>query len=141
MSSEFLSELTTTGLSSFFTACRQALKGGGVTVHAFLSPDPRNDGQRLTIEADSDPQWTSHPPAEWFSPPPAVVQTSLENAGFEEVSIEVRRSRFGFAGPAAQGQLGRWGVREAFYRNREGALRAHGLELPDWLVLRGICRR
>ena len=141
VSSEFLSELTTTGLSSFFTACRQALKEGGVTVHTFLSPDPQNDGQRLTIEADSDPRWTSHPPPQWFSPPRAVAQTALENADFGEVSVEIRRSRFRFTGPAARAQLRGWGVQDDFYRSREGALRAHGLELPDWIILGGTCRR
>ena len=135
MSSEFLSELTTRTLLSFFESARRALKEAGVTVHAFLSPVPRNAGQKLTIEADSDPRWTEHPPAEWFSPPPDLTRESLVRVGFRGARIDVIRSRFRFVGPAAKVQLKSWGVRATFYRRHETALRSHGLELPDWVIV------
>ena len=141
VSGEFLSELTSSSLASFFESCHRSLRGGGVSVHAYLSPAPRNEGQRLTIEADSDPRWTNHPPAEWFSPSLETARRSITKTGFADVRVEVKRSRLRFTGLAAAAQLEGWGVRAGFYRNYEGALRKHGLELPDWVVLRGIRRQ
>ena len=141
VSSEFLSELTTRGLTLFFESCHRALRDGGVSVHAFLSPLPGNDGQRLTIEADSNPRWTTHPPPEWFSPPPEMARKSLIAAGFTGVHVGVKQGRLRLTDSAARAQLERWGVRATFYRNHERSLRTHGLELPDWVVLSGICRR
>lgn len=141
VSSEFLTELTVPGLARFVKSCRRAMRYGGVSVHAYLSPEHRNEGQRLTIEADSDPRWAKHPPAEWFSPPPETARESLIEAGFHDVRLEVKRSRLRFTGLAARAQLESWGVRKAFYRSHEIVLRAHGLELPDWVVLSGTRRR
>ena len=135
VASELLSELPTRTLLSFFESCRRALKEAGVTVHAFLSPVPRNAGQKLTTEADCDPRWTEHPPLEWFSPPPDLVRESLAQVGFQDVRIDVIRSRLGFVGPAVKVQLKSWGVRDTFYRKHEAALRSSGMELPDWVIV------
>ncbi len=141
VSSEFLCELSTPSLLPFLKSCRRVLKAGGLTVHSFLSPVPRNEGQALTIEADSDPRWTTHPPTKWFSPPPEVARKFLIEAGFVGAGVEVKRSRLRFLGVAAQAQLKDWRVRETFYRDQETVLRARGLELPDWIVVSGTRRR
>lgn len=137
ISSEFLPEVTARELSAFFHACFRAIEAGGTTAHVFLSPVARNVAQRLTIEADSDPRWTPHLPREWFSPSPSVALSSLAKAGFGHAEIQLIPSRLRFAGRAARRQLRRWGVREAFDRSRRRELAAHGLELPDWLILSG----
>jgi len=46
ISSEFLPELSTYELEAFFSECHRVLKPGGVTIHSFLSPRPRNSRQR-----------------------------------------------------------------------------------------------
>ncbi len=84
VSSEFLPEITSKGMGSFFAQCFRILKTGGVTIHSFLSPQPRNDRQRRLIEADSDPRWTKTPPPEWFSPRRRLVLDHLKVAGFRK---------------------------------------------------------
>src|SRR5713101_2839223 len=61
ISSEFLPEITSKGMTGFFSQCHRILKPGGVTIHSFLSRQPRNDRQSRLIEADSDPRWTKTP--------------------------------------------------------------------------------
>ena len=137
VSSELLPELDETSLARFFAGCFRVLREGGVTAHAFLSPIPRTEGQKLTIEADSDPRWTAHPPTEWFSPSPESVRGALVAAGFRAVHVETLRGRLRFTERAAQEQLREWAVRASYYSTHEGALRVHGLELPDWTILSG----
>ena len=66
ISSEFLPEITMGGMRRFIQECYRVLKSGGVTVHCFWSPTPRNSRQRLVITADTDPTWTRTPPEEWL---------------------------------------------------------------------------
>lgn len=137
LSSEFLPELTAREMSAFFDTCFRVVGAGGTTAHVFLSPVARNAGQLLTIEADRDPRWTSNPPKEWFSPPPEETRLALVKAGFAQAEVQVIPSRLRFAGDAARRQLRKWGVREAFVKSHRRELAAHGLELPDWVVLTG----
>jgi cyclopropane fatty-acyl-phospholipid synthase-like methyltransferase len=137
VSSEFLPELRSKEMASFFRGCYRALRPEGVTVHCFLSPTPRNRSQQLTIEADSDPRWTQNPPREWFSPPPRDSVLGLAKAGFSEAHVETVPGQLRFVGPAARRQLRLWGVRETFAQRYGDELAGEGLELPDWVLLSG----
>ena len=137
ISSEFLPELTRGEMSAFFRSSFHVLLPGGVTVHAFLSPDARNRRQELTIEADSNPLWTRHPPGQWFSPPVKLARDSLGAAGFCDVGARTLRSHFRFVRSAASQQLRKWSVRPSFDRQHREDL-VDGLELPDWILLTGI---
>lgn len=81
ISSEFLPEINSYGLKMFLPERYRVLGQGGVTIHSFLSPIPRNSRQRLLIEADSNPVWTKTPPSEWFSPKPAMVIAQMKHTG------------------------------------------------------------
>ncbi len=135
ISCEFLSELTSAEMTGFFEACARVLAVGGVTAHLFLAPAPRNASQRLTIEADTDPRWTRHPPRQWFSPTPEMVAASLTQCGFRRVRLQVLPGRIRMVGQAAKAQLRAWGVRETFIREHRRLLDGNGLELPDWMIL------
>ena len=134
VSSELLPEITSADLATVFRGCLRRLHRGGVSAHVFLSPIARTEGQRLTIAADSDPRWSRHPPAEWFSPPPGLARTRLVDAGFSAVRLRRLPSRLRFTGAAARRQLRRWGVRPTFGRLLG---RSANLELPDWVILSG----
>lgn len=137
VSSEFLPELTSAEMSAFFRSSSRTIIRGGVTAHVFLSPTPRNRRQWLTIEADSSPLWSSHPPKEWFAPIPEMARNRLVKTGFSEVRIRSLLSGTRFIGPAASRQLRLWGVRETFDRRYREEL-ADGVELPDWILLSGV---
>jgi len=138
VSSEFLPELPVGALLGVFRACFRLLELGGSTVHIFLSPIPRNEQQRLVIEADSDPRWTRRPPKGWFSPPPSLACSLLRSAGFVRVRARRVPSRLRFSPAAALQQLTRWRVRPGFVREYGIAQGRNLLELPDWVVLSGV---
>jgi cyclopropane fatty-acyl-phospholipid synthase-like methyltransferase len=137
VSSELLPELDSKQMQGFFRNSFRVLRRGGTTTHLFLSPEARNPRQHLVIEADSDPRWSRHPPATWFSPNPRSAQRALSTAGFRTVQSATRRGGLIFTGPAARAQLKRWGVRPAFARAYGRTLREGGLELPDWVIVSG----
>jgi len=137
ISSEFLPELSSYEVESFFSDCYRVLKPGGVTIHSFLSPKPRNPRQKLVIDADSDTRWTRFPPKEWFSPPPRLAATQLRKAGFREPQTIVLKSGLTVRAAAARALLLRWGVREGFWDFHKKKLMAGGLEIPDWIVITG----
>jgi SAM-dependent methyltransferase len=137
LSSEFLPEVAPPEVGSFFRACRRVLRPGGVTVHAFLSPDPANARQRLVVEADSDPRWARSPPPAWFSPPPSWALRELRSAGFRRTRLLRFPGGLRMRGEAARSQLRRWGVTSSFARTFADQLRRPGLELPDWIVIYG----
>jgi len=134
ISCEFLPEITTRGLGRFVRECFRVLKPGGVTVHCFLSPTPRNFRQRLVITADTDPSWTRTPPEEWFSPKPNLVMSELRKAGFNHARKAVFMSRLVLRGKAAKSELKRWNVRSSFYERCRNSLDKDGLEIPDWII-------
>ena len=136
VSSEFLPELTSKELASFFAGSFRATRDGGLAVHIFLSPRARNPAQRLVIRADSDPRWNRHPSREWFSPPPTLVESALGEVGFRQVRFRNVRSRLRFVGTAASAQLRSWRVRAAFGRRHLSRPEA-GIELPDWIIAQG----
>jgi SAM-dependent methyltransferase len=138
LSNEFLPELDSSRMRAFFGLCYRVLAPGGVTVHTYLSPDPRNLRQELVIEADSDPRWTRHPPREWFSPPADLAVRELRVAGFRRARVEPAGRGFAARGEAARALLRRWGVRASFVRTYAGRLRSVGLELPDWVAVLGV---
>src|SRR5713101_8022786 len=88
ISSEFLPEIDSYELSMFLSECFRVSRTGGLTVHSFLSSTPRNNRQRLLIEADTNPIWTKTPPKEWFSPKPTFVVSQLGQAGFLNLHTE-----------------------------------------------------
>ncbi len=137
ISSEFLPEVTHAELRLFLSECHRLLKATGVTIHSFLSPTPRNKGQRLLIEADSDPKWTEIPPREWFSPPPRLVLRGLSNAGFRRAKTIRLKSGLIVRAEAARKLLRDWDVRETFWRTHKGELVSKGLEIPDWVIVTG----
>jgi len=137
ISSEFLPELSSYETESLFSDCHRALKSGGVTIHSFLSPKPRNPRQRLVIAADSDTRWTRFPPKEWFSPPQRLVASQLREAGFREPHTIVLKSGLTVRATAARALLLRWGVREGFWESHKRKLMAGGLEIPDWIIMTG----
>jgi ubiquinone/menaquinone biosynthesis C-methylase UbiE len=135
ISCEFLPEVTMHGMCRFIRECHRVLKPGGVTVHCFWSPTPRNSGQRLVIAADSDATWTRTPPNEWFSPKPVYVTSQLRKAKFTHVSRVTIMSHLVLRGEAAKGELKRWEVRPSFYEKYKKSLDKCGLEFPDWIII------
>jgi cyclopropane fatty-acyl-phospholipid synthase-like methyltransferase len=135
ISCEFLPEITMHGMSSFIQESYRVLKSGGVTVHCFWSPTPRNSRQRLVITADSDPAWTRTPPLEWFSPKPSSVMSEFRKAGFKHVSKATVMSHLFLKGEAAKSELKRWEVRSTFYERYRKSLEKVGLEFPDWIII------
>ena len=135
ISREFLPEITTRGMELFIRECYRVLKTGGVTVHCFLSPTPRNSRQRLVITADTDPTWTRTPPEEWFSPKPSRVMSELSEAGFNHVNRATFMSNLVLRKKAAKSELKRWNVRPSFYKKYRKSLDKDGLEIPDWIII------
>src|SRR5713101_4545474 len=116
ISSEFLPEIDSYELSMFLSECFRVVRPGGLTVHSFLSPTPRNNRQRLLIEADTNPIWTKTPPKEWFSPKPAFVRSLLKRMGFRSVQIQAVKSNLIFRAGAAKELLRSWDVRSSFWK-------------------------
>jgi cyclopropane fatty-acyl-phospholipid synthase-like methyltransferase len=135
VSCEFLPEITRLGIGLFFPECFRVLKPGGVTVHCFWSPTPRNLGQRLVILADSDPTWTRTPPQEWFSPKPTLVMSELRRAGFTHLRKVTLKSHLVLRGRAAKAELEKWNVKPSFYEKYRKPIDKDGLEFPDWIIL------
>jgi cyclopropane fatty-acyl-phospholipid synthase-like methyltransferase len=137
ISSEFLPELSSYEVEALFSDCYRVLKPGGVTIHSFLSPKPRNPRQKLVVDADSDSRWSRFPPKEWFSPPPRLMVAQLRKAGFREPQTATLKSNLTIRGAAARLLLSRWGVRESFWDSHKRRLTKGGLEIPDWIVVLG----
>jgi cyclopropane fatty-acyl-phospholipid synthase-like methyltransferase len=137
-SSEFLPEIDSDELSRFLSECYRVVRPGGVTVHSFLSPTPRNRRQRLLIEADTNPMWTKTPPKEWFSPKPAFVRSLLKRVGFRSLKIETVKSDLIFRAEAAKELLRSWDVRSSFWKTYKTQLVKEGVEVPDWLIVSGL---
>ncbi len=137
ISSEFLPEIDSYELSMFLSECYRVVRPGGLTVHSFLSPTPRNNRQRLLIEADTNPIWTKTPPKEWFSPKPAFVRSLLKRMGFRSVQIKAVKSNLIFRAGAAKELLRSWDVRSSFWKTYKTRLVRAGLEIPDWLIISG----
>src|SRR3989475_6101761 len=137
ISSEFLPEIDSYELSMFLSECYRILRPGGLTVHSFLSPVGRNRGQRLMIEADSNPKWTRTPPKEWFSPKPALVLSELRRVGFRNLHVEKVKSNLIIKADAVRNLLHSWDVRNAFWKTHKLQLVSDGLEVPDWVIVSG----
>lgn len=138
ISSEFLPEIDSIDLRTFFSECQRITKPGGIAVHSFLSPVARNLGQRLLVEADSDSRWTKDPPKEWFSPRPDFAVSQLRRAGFRGVKVVRIKSRLIFRAEAARTILNDWGVRDSFWRRHSRFLQQSGLEVSDWIMVTGV---
>ena len=137
ISSEFLPEIDSYELSMFLSECYRVLRPGGITIHSFLSPTPRNSRQKLLIEADTDPIWTKTPPKEWFSPKPTHVVSKLTRAGFRDIHVERMKINLIIRAEAVKAFLHSWDVRSAFWKAHKAELAREGLELPDWVVVSG----
>ena len=137
ISSEFLPEIDSYELSMFLSECYRVLRPGGITIHSFLSPTPRNSRQKLLIEADTDPIWTKTPPKEWFSPKPTHVVSKLMRAGFRDIHIEQMKSNLIIRAEAVKAFLHSWDVRSAFWKAHRVELAREGLEVPDWVIVSG----
>jgi cyclopropane fatty-acyl-phospholipid synthase-like methyltransferase len=135
ISCEFLPEITRIGIRHFFPECFRVLKTGGVVVHCFWSPTPRNFRQRLVIIADSDPTWTRTPPAEWFSPTSTLVMRELKRSGFTNLRKATLRSHLVLRGQAAKAELERWEVKPGFYEKYREPIDKDGIEFPDWIII------
>ena len=137
ISSEFLPETDSYELSMFLSECYRVTRPGGLTVHSFLSPLPRNRRQKLLIEADSNPKWTKTPPKEWFSPKPALVMSELRRAGFRNLHVEKIKSNLIIKADAVRNFLHSWDVKSTFWNTHKVQLAIGGLEVPDWLIVSG----
>jgi cyclopropane fatty-acyl-phospholipid synthase-like methyltransferase len=138
ISSEFLPEIDSGRTREFLSESHRVLRKQGVTVHSFLSPVPRTRGQRLLIEADTNPKWTKTPPAEWFSPKENLVIKELGRAGFNDVRGFRLKSDLIVKGKAAERMLRDWEIRETFWKSHEALLTSQGLEIPDWVLCAGL---
>jgi ubiquinone/menaquinone biosynthesis C-methylase UbiE len=138
ISSEFLPEIDSAETRHLMQECYRLLKPGGVTVHSFLSPVPRNSRQRLLIIADSNPVWTKTPPKEWFSPKPELVIRELRKSGFQRICKTTFRSRLIMKADAARSWLKSGEVKASFYEKHKMQVNKGGLEIPDWIVISGI---
>jgi SAM-dependent methyltransferase/predicted nucleotidyltransferase len=137
VSSEFLPETDSAEVRYFMQACYRLLKPGGVTVHSFLSPIPRNYRQRLLIIADSNPVWTRTPPRAWFSPRPERVIRELRESGFQRIRGITIRSHLIMKAAAAKNSLKSWEVKTSFYEKHKTQLNKNGFEIPDWIIISG----
>jgi len=135
ISSEFLPEIDSRSMRSFFVESYRVLKAGGTTIHSFLSPRPRNARQGRLIEADSDPRWTKTPPAEWFSPPARRVLEYLRLAGFKRPMRARLRSGLVIRSTVAREVLKDWDVRQSYWKSHRKELEKEGLEIPDWIII------
>ena len=137
ISSEFLPEIDSYELSMFLSECIRVVRPGGLTVHSFLSPTPRNSRQRLLIEADTNPRWTKTPPKEWFSPRPDQVMSALKQAEFRNIRVKRFKSNLIIRARAAQHLLESWDVKSSFWKTHRTRLVREGLEIPDWMIISG----
>ena len=138
ISSEFLPDIDSYELSMFLPECYRVLRPGGLTIHSFLSPTPRNAPQRLLIEADTNPLWTRTPPKEWFSPKPTLLASKLVRTGFRDVRIKRVKSNFAIKANAAKELLKSWDVKGSFWEKYKTRLVRAGLEIPDWLIISSL---
>lgn len=138
ISSEFLPDIDSRELPIFLSQCFRVLKPGGITIHAFLSPVPKNARQRLLIAADSDPRWSKFPPKEWFSPHPRLVVDELKRAGFQTVRRVHLNIDLRVKAAAAQSLLSSWDVKPSFWKFYQTRLIRHGLDIPDWVMVSGV---
>lgn len=138
ISCEFLPEITSADIGAFIRECYRVLKPTGKTVHSFLSPIPRNYGQKLLIEADSNPAWTRTPPKEWFSPKPELVIKELRKAGFQRIRHVKLESHLVVKAAAAESLLRSWEVKTKFYKTHRVQLDISGLDIPDWIIISGV---
>jgi len=138
ISSEFLPEIGAKDMWRFFADCYRITKPGGFTIHSFLSAKPRNARQRLLIEADSDPKWTETPPVEWFSPPNQKVLGDLRKVGFDSLKLREVKSGLIVRSKAARALLREWDVKDAFCRTHRRTLQEKGIEIPDWIIVKGM---
>jgi len=138
ISSEFLPEITSKRMVRFFDQCHRVTKPGGITIHSFLSPEPRNARQKRLIEADSNPKWTKTPPLEWFSPSQRIVVDYLRSAGFRRLQQIRLKSGLVIRSEAARQLLKDWDVRGSYWKVHSGMLERDGLEIPDWMIVGGI---
>ena len=137
ISSEFLPEIDSYELSMFLSECYRVLRPGGITIHSFLSPTPRNSRQKLLIKADTNPIWTKTPPKEWFSPKPTHVVSKLMRTGFRRIHIERMKSNLIIRAEAVKIFLHSWDVRSTFWKAHKVELTRDGLEVPDWVIVSG----
>jgi SAM-dependent methyltransferase len=138
ISSEFLPEIDSYELSMFLSECYRVVRPGGLAAHSFLSGTPRNNRQKLLIEADSNPIWTRTPPKEWFSPRATFVVSRLRRAGFGNMQVWRVKSNLIIRGGAAKELLRSWDVRRSFWKKYKTRLVRAGLEIPDWLIISGF---
>jgi cyclopropane fatty-acyl-phospholipid synthase-like methyltransferase len=138
ISSEFLPEIDSKRMRDFFAECYRILKTGGLTIHSFLSGQPRNIRQERLIEADTDPRWTKTPPLEWFSPSRKLVLDYLKLAGFVTTRPVRLKSGLVIRSDAARELLKDWDVRQTYWRSHREILETEGLEIPDWLIICGV---
>ncbi len=138
ISSEFLPEIDSKRTRDFFAECYRILETGGVTVHSFLSGQPRNIRQKRLIEADADSEWTKTPPLEWFSPTRKLVLEYLTLAGFTRTRLVRLKSGLVIRSDAARELLKDWDVRQTYWRSHREVLEREGLEIPDWLIIGGV---
>jgi len=137
ISSEFLCETDSKEMKTFFSQSCRISKPRSLTMHSFLSPQARNQEQRLVIEANLDPRWAKYPPKEWFSPVPKLVASYLKKAGFVSTRILGVKSNLRIVGEAAYKTLLDWNVKAAFGRKYKQRLVSRGLEIPDWIIVLG----
>jgi cyclopropane fatty-acyl-phospholipid synthase-like methyltransferase len=137
ISSEFLPEIDSKRTRRFFGECYRVLRQGGITVHSFLSAQPRNAKQRRLLEADSNPKWTKTPPLEWFSPSNRLVVDYLKLAGFRHIRKMTSRSGLVIRSEAARQLLKDWDVRRSYWLSHKKELEEEGLEIPDWIIVQG----
>ena len=138
VSCEFLPEISSAETKQFLHECYRLLKPRGVSLHSFLSPVPRNIGQKLLITADSNPTWTNTPPKEWFSPKPNLVIKELRKSGFERIRRVTIRSHLVMKADAAKSWLKDVEIKESFFEAHKRLLNTRGLEIPDWIIISGI---
>ena len=122
----------------FFAECYRVLRPGSITIHSFLSAQPTNRKQRRLLVADSDPKWTTTPPAEWFSPPDRLAIDYLKLAGFSRTRKHRLRSGLVIRSEAARALLKDWGVKRSYWVSHQEELEEEGLEIPDWIIIDGI---
>jgi cyclopropane fatty-acyl-phospholipid synthase-like methyltransferase len=137
ISSEFLPEIDSYELSLFLSESYRVLRPGGITIHSFLSPTPRNPRQKLLIEADTNPIWTKTPPKEWFSPKPTHVVSKLRRTGFRDIHVERMKSNLIIRAEAVKVFLHSWDVSSVFRKAHRVQLARQGLEVPDWVIVSG----
>jgi len=140
VSNELFCELKRPELTMASKGFFRVLKKGGRMAHGNLSPTPRSSSQRLLIEMDSSPKWSTSPArGGWFSPTPTEVASIFHETGFTALRTILVKMNIHYRGEEAMQQLRIWHARPSFLRKHSRTIGRRGLDIPPEYIT--FCRK